>query len=336
MRDVDAFADMVVQTVKAALGAALPPIFERLAASDAKVAMLTDQLQKVADLRDRVLAMETKTALPLPDVAPIVTATVGPVVERMAAAEVRIAAVATLEKVAGELRDRLVAIETKTEQAQSAAQAISDVRDRLLAIEAKLANQTTPDLSPLADELGALRERLAVIEVREGMPGPPGPAGKDGRDGKDGVDLITSDLTKDLGALRERIAVAEVKTGVPGPAGRDGQDGLGWDDLTVVQNNERHFTVKAMRGDRVKEIGTITVPTMVFRGLYVEGKSYEPGDTVKWGAGTWHCNKPTTAKPDTVSGNGSDHWTMLVKSGRDGRDGRDAPSLPVVSVEKKD
>jgi len=39
----------------------------------------------------------------------------------------------------------------------------------------------------LLETLGDLRERVAVVEVREPVPGPPGPSGPPGVDGKDGM-----------------------------------------------------------------------------------------------------------------------------------------------------
>jgi hypothetical protein len=38
----------------------------------------------------------------------------------------------------------------------------------------------------VTQELGALRERVAVVEVRPGLPGPPGEPGLPGKDGADG------------------------------------------------------------------------------------------------------------------------------------------------------
>jgi len=110
----------------------------------------------------------------------------------------------------------------------------------------------------------------------------------------------------EIGAMRERLAVLETRApvpGPPGPAGRDGVDGLGFDDLGVTQRDDRSFTITAIRGDVVKEIGTAAFAVDIYRGIWLEGRAYEPGD-------------------------GSKAWTLKVKRGKDGRDGKDGPPGP--------
>lgn len=124
----------------------------------------------------------------------------------------------------------------------------------------------------------ALSEKLAVLEARE-QPGPMGPAGD------------------------------------PGIAGKDGRDGFGFDDFAVVHDGERGFTFRFTKGEQVKDF-PFTVPVDIYRGVYVEGRTYERGDGATWGGSEWHCNETTTSKP----GDGSKSWTLKVKRGRDGKD----------------
>jgi hypothetical protein len=136
------------------------------------------------------------------------------------------------------------------------------------------------------------------------------------------------DLTKDIGPMRERLAVLETRApipGPPGPPGHDGSDGLGFDDLGVTQRDDRSFTVTATHGDVVKEIGTASFALDIYRGVWLEGKAYEPGDGVTWAGSEWHCQAATTTKP----GDGSKAWTLKVKRGRDGKDGKDGGAGPV-------
>jgi hypothetical protein len=133
--------------------------------------------------------------------------------------------------------------------------------------------------------------------------------------------------TKDVGPLRERVAVVETRApvpGPPGPAGRDGVDGIGFDDLGVTQRDDRSFTITAARGDVVKEIGTASFALDIYRGVWLEGRAYDPGDGVTWAGSEWHCHTATTTKP----GDGSKAWTLKVKRGRDGKDGKDGPAGP--------
>ena len=185
-------------------------------------------------------------------------------------------------------------------------------------------------------DLGALRERIAVVETKAAQaPAPPAPAVHAGPE--------LADLTTALGQLRERTAVLETRAPIPGPPGangehgthgrdgkdgRDGRDGLGFGELAVEHDGERTFTIKAIDGERVKALGTFALAYPIYRGVYVDAKTYDAADRVTWAGSEWHCNEPTRSKP----GDGSKAWTLCVKRGRDGKDGQDAPSLPVVKV----
>jgi len=152
-----------------------------------------------------------------------------------------------------------------------------------------------------ADELadvvaGAIRvavaplvSRIAALEARPTLPG------RDGRDGLPGPP----------GA-----------NGLDGAKGADGLHGLGVDDLQVAHDGERAFTLRCVSGERVKELGTFTIPAAIYRGVWIE-KTYDRGDCVTWAGSVWHCNAATASKP----GEGGPAWTLQVKRGRDGRDG---------------
>lgn len=325
MHDPEAFAEMVVLTIKSALA----PVLERLAVSEQCNRDLQSRVAELSGIRDRVTTMEAKSAIPLPTPEPV-TVDLTPILERVAAAEARISVI-------GDVRDRLTVVETKAlepvavpdpvepdlspvldrvSKTESLVAELEPWGDRIAALEAKAA--APPDTSMIDRAVAALEARLAAAELRAELK-----AGET-------APILSSiaDLTKDIGAMRERVAVVEVRAQVPGPAGqngadgkdgKDGADGLGFDDLMAVQTDERSFTIKAQRGDRVKDIGTARFPIQIQRGVYTEGKSYEQGDVVTWGGSQWHCDAETTTKP----GDGSKGWTLVVKRGRDGKDGRD-------------
>lgn len=194
-RDPEAFADMVVTTVKLALA----PLQERLAVAEAKLAALPTVDKAVGDLRDRVVVVETKAAMP---VAP--DHSLSELVERVKAVESRPLPVVTDE---GELRRRIEALESRIAPPPAvSAEDVAEVRGRILAVEIQTKSLETQVAAPsavaglvekveravaeLSKDVGALRERVAVVEVRPPVPGPqgePGPPGRDGIDGKDGV-----------------------------------------------------------------------------------------------------------------------------------------------------
>lgn len=154
-------------------------------------------------------------------------------------------------------------------------------------VDRQLATARTEVEASLARAESGLVMRVAALESA--------PAARDGRDGRDGAD------------------------------GAPGVDGLGYGDLEVVHDGERRFTVRAVDGDRVKDLGTFTIPCEIYRGVWTAAAVYERGDCVTHGGSEWHCNTTATAKP----GDGSAAWTLKVKRGRDGRD---APALAMVGA----
>lgn len=286
------------------LASALTPVLERVAAVEARMSPL-------GDVRDRLVAVETKccaAAIPMgPD--QVAEQRLVSALERLSTLEYAIRRAEAHESEIADLKARLAAAEAVAGQYSELAAQARQLVDRVTAVEAK-SGQVTVDpvriatdfaefraavgvLSDLPKDIGALRERVAVVEVRQPMPGP---AGRDGNDGKDG---------------------------------RDGSDGFGFNDLAVVQDDdERTFKFQGERDGRVKVFGTFVVPAEMYRGVWAESQGYVKGDCVTWAGSEWHCNEPTVLKP----GEGSKAWTLKVKRGRDGRDGKDATPLPVVSV----
>lgn len=290
-RDVEEYAGVVALAIKAAQA----PLLERIAGLEAKLAAMAGVEHALNGLRERVVVAETKAASMTP---------VGVVSDDA-------------------LTGRVTALEANAFPPDLTS-AVEDMRLRLDALEARAV--------PSVEEVGAISERLFAIEVKGVDAWMSGVGAHQER-----VERSVADLSKDLGALRERVAVAEVKTGAPGPQGpagadgrdgKDGADGMGFDDMTVEQGtDERTLIVKAVRGERVKELGRVTLPAEIYRGVYAKGQTYERGDGVTWGGSEWHCNETTSSVPGE-----SKSWTLKVKRGRDGRDGKDAVTLPVVSV----
>lgn len=122
------------------------------------------------------------------------------------------------------------------------------------------------------------------------------PAPRDGKDGKDGAN------------------------GMNGKDGANGLDGLGFDDMRVEQIGERGIAVIFERGAIRKEFA-LTLPAMIYRGVYREGQTYQRGDTATWAGSLWHCERETTDKPEGAE----KAWTLCTKRGRDGRDGDRGP-----------
>lgn len=190
------------------------------------------------------------------------------------------------------------------------------------------------ELAPLKAENAELKERLAALEavkmpdVLKGDPGEPGQNGADGKDGSDGRDgrgikdlLIDRDgnlvATMDDGEMKNLGPVCG-RDGNDGEKGADGRDGFSLDAFDVEKGEDgRTFVLKFEQGD-VRHEYELTFPVPVYCGVFKEGESYVPGDMTTWGGSLWHCNEPTTEKPDTKGA----AWTVACRKGRDGKDAK--------------
>lgn len=144
--------------------------------------------------------------------------------------------------------------------------------------------------------------------------GQEGPAGVPGRDGRDGA----------MGPQGEKGL--DGKDGRDGRDGVDGQDGLGFDDLSVEHDGERGFTFKFARGERVKTFA-FTLPVVIYRGVWEDGRTYEKGDSVTYGGSQWIAKEATASKPGAPDAS-SRAWQLAVKKGTDGKSGAQGPAGP--------
>ena len=129
---------------------------------------------------------------------------------------------------------------------------------------------------------------------------------------------IRSGMIDQAGALiltrsdGETINVGRV-VGKDGADGADGRHGLQAEDVdaTILEDGRTvEFSLRQGEYEYSFELG-FAVP--MYRGVFVEGDTYDKGDLVTWAGSLWHCNADTTDKP------GGDDWTLAVKKGRDGR-----------------
>jgi hypothetical protein len=179
------------------------------------------------------------------------------------------------------------------------------------------------------DELASgLEDRVKAVESRP----PP-------KDGEDGVSPDPDEIAKTVaGAFERRFAdlsltwdrqardmAQKAIEAMPEPKdGENGMDGLGLDDLSFEFDGERTLSIKMSRGELVKE-ATMRFPVPIYRGVYVDGKDYERGDTMTWGGSIWTALKDCPeGKPGTT-----DDWRLSVKRGQKGDKG-DVVTLPTT------
>lgn len=188
------------------------------------------------------------------------------------------------------------------------------------------------------------------LKGKDGAPGEPGADGAHGRDGKDGRDgkpgepgrdalqidvLPTIDTTRSY--PRSTYAqwgggiIRSTRTTDPIPDGGLLSD-AGWSfvvrgisAIDIRQVGERNFEFSALFNDGTVERKAFTVPAQIYRGVYLDGKTYDRGDTVTWAGSQWHCDQQTTERP----GEGG-AWRLSVKRGRDGKDASPEPRSPAI------
>ena len=121
------------------------------------------------------------------------------------------------------------------------------------------------------------------------------------------------------------------------PAGRpDGVDGVRFDDLALEQLDATTVTLKAIRGDVVKTVGTVTFPVGTFVGDYDAGRGYTPGNIIRYKSALWHCQTATALAPDggtyehgrAAGPQGKDCWMLLLRDGKRGVDGKHGATGP--------
>lgn len=188
------------------------------------------------------------------------------------------------------------------------------------------------EIAPLKAENEDLKARLKALEDRpmpdvvKGDPGEPGKDGRDGADGKDGAGIIDAFISREghlIASLSDGTTkdLGEIigKDGRDGKKGADGKDGFNLEDFDIERGEDnRSIILKFERGDLRHEY-ELDLKTPGYCGVFKEGTEYRVGDMVTWGGSVWHCDEPTTTKPDAKD---SKAWTLAVRRGRDGKDAK--------------
>jgi hypothetical protein len=185
----------------------------------------------------------------------------------------------------------------------------ADLKARLEAIEARPASEKG-DPGESADP--AAVNELVCAEVAKAVAALP--AAKDGKDAAGIVEAL-----KDSGELVLTLQDGRlIRTGIrDGKKGKDGRDGFGFEEMDAcVLDDDRTIEFSFRRGDDEKAF-TFKWPTMIYRGVWVEGTTYQPGDVVTWGGSAHVAEIETSAKPETKDCG----WRLAVKRGRDGKCG---------------
>jgi integrin beta 3 len=168
------------------------------------------------------------------------------------------------------------------------------------------------------------------INGTDGADGLNGKDGADGLNGKDGADGLngTSVTVEEVRGLFEgeiakwalefeRRAQDVLQKAIDHlPVPLDGKDGLGFDNLEVIQTDERNVILRFVGEGGTKDF-SCSFPVLIDRGTYKPDpdQPYQKGDCVTYGGSLWISQKDN---PETKPGTGSD-FRLAVKCGRDAK-----------------
>jgi hypothetical protein len=138
------------------------------------------------------------------------------------------------------------------------------------------------------------------------------------QDGKDAAGIV--EALKDNGELVLTLQDGRlIRTGVrDGEKGKDGRDGFKLEDFDVRVLEDDRTVEFAFKSETHEHIATLKWPTVIDRGVFKAGETYDAGDAVTWGGSLWIAQRQTDAKPDTADSG----FRLAVKRGRDGKDAK--------------
>lgn len=175
--------------------------------------------------------------------------------------------------------------------------------------------------SAVVDNGGRLLLTLSNDEVKDlgevvGRPGRDGlPA--IGRPGADGTSVTLDDVRPMIHNEITR-AVAAIPKPKDGRNGVDGKDGLGFEDLSVVFDEQKGVQLVFQRGAQKQ---TYDLPVPFYAGLWTAGRLYPKGANVTVKGAIYVALEPTRTRPEDGTPESAKAWRLAVKGGRDGKNG---------------
>ena len=200
-------------------------------------------------------------------------------------------------------------------------------------VSAQVEEKSAETIADMRKSIGAMIQKLEakLVELDE-LEVVPGKDGRDGRDGQDGRDALIIDVLPGIDETRSYPprTYASHKGGVW--VSRKQTKGMeGWDcivngtaSVDLVSSGDRDFALLVEHSNGETTSKSFTVPSMIYRGIFQDGQTYQKDDAVTWGGSVWIAQKDGAGKP----GEDGDAWKLAVKRGRDGRNGKDGERGP--------
>lgn len=153
-----------------------------------------------------------------------------------------------------------------------------------------------PEPKDFTAEIAGITARLDALRMPEVI------------NGKDGVGIADVKLNAD------REVIVKYTDGETKNLGNfDGRDGFGLEQFDVDYDGER--TLKfGFRGEGRTAEHSVSVPLVIDRGIWKDGKTYERGDALTYGGDFWIAQGETGSRPGTDK-----TWRLAVRKGRDAK-----------------
>jgi hypothetical protein len=163
------------------------------------------------------------------------------------------------------------------------------------------------------------------LDGKDGKDGPPGEKGENGKSVslEEVKSVFEGEIAKWALAFERRAqdvlqkAIDRIPQPIPGKDGSNGlngKDGIGFDDLNLIQTDERSLVFRFQRDGKTKEF-PLTFPVLIDRGVFKPESVYLKGDGVTYAGSFWISQKD---QPGSKPGEDA-NWRLAVKRGRDAK-----------------
>ena len=159
---------------------------------------------------------------------------------------------------------------------------------------------TARAVAPLADRIKALEAANAAAQAAVG---PQVQAAIDAR--MSGAINLAFEANAENFAARAALLMAGTST-------LRGKDGLSVDDFDLALDDDGRTVRVILRTAEREVVRTLTLPTIVDRGVHKFGQAYAQGDAVTYGRALWIARQATTEAPADRGG----HWRLVLKGMR--------------------
>lgn len=158
-----------------------------------------------------------------------------------------------------------------------------------------------------------------------GLDGTNGIDGKDGADGNDGLNALDIDILPGIDEEKDyKRGIYAIHNGGLWRSHSTTKGLRGWEcivngisSINIEQSDPRSFNITVSCSNGETEVKQFSIPTLIYKGVFQNGNTYQKGDTVTWAGSLWHCDEETADKPGEINSKG---WTLAAKRGRDGKD----------------